>query len=550
MGRSVAMTMYGLLPLLFLASRLPAQQTSPDLILVNGKIFTSSQTRPYVEALAIRGGRILSIGTSRQISALAGLQTKRIDLAGRVVIPGINDAHHHLGFSPKGTRLQFNSQEPAWDEVKSELTKAVAFSPKGTFIFGDTGATVFDSLEANRNSLDKLAPDHPVVLTGWTGHYYILNTAAIQKLGLKENQPDPLGGRFVRGPDGKLTGLTLEYATFRLHRIFNSLVGEDEALDGTRKFLKDAARLGITSVQNMSIPIAPERFVSLLEEAKTPIRMRIMHFVLTDELRRITEEGRTLPHSPSPLVTVSGTKYILDGTPIERTCAMRQPYADDPGTSGWMDFSQKDIEDMLRESLQSNDQLLVHIVGDRSVEAFLHAMETTGGKAVWSKRRVRIEHGEGITPELVPRVKALGIIVVQNPIHFTLRELFVNRFGPATAERLQPFRSLLDAGILVAIGSDGPFNPYVNLMFASNVPGRPKESMTREQAVVAYTLTSAYAEFAENEKGSLEPGKLADLAVLSQDIFRVPAEDLPKTESVLTMVGGNIIYDAKTVTVK
>ena len=550
MAKSTLAAVLASVALLLSAFCLTGEQPSPDLILVNGKIFTSTSTRPYVEALAIRGERVLSVGTSQQIIALSGPKTKRIDLGGRVVIPGINDAHYHLFFPPDGARLHFNGQEPTWEEVRDTLADAVSQTAKGTFIFGETGAALFEAAQANRDSLDKLAPDHPIVLQGWTGHYYILNTAAIRKLGLKEDEPDPVGGRFVRGSDGKLTGLTLEYATFRLHRVLNTLVSDRNALEGARTFFNEAARLGITSVQNMSMPIAPERFVSLLEKSPPPVHMRIMRFLLTDEHRRITEEGPELPRRLSPRVTVSGTKYVLDGSPIERSCAMRTPYSDDPSTSGWMDFTEKDMEAMLRESLQGDDQLIVHIVGDRTAETFLSAMEATGGKAVWSKRRVRIEHGEGIMPDLFPRVKELGIIVVQNPVHFALRDLLIRRFGPGRTEQLQPFRSLLDAGIPVALGSDGPFNPYLNLMFASNVPGKAKESMTREQVVTAYTLTSAFAEFAEKDKGSLEPGKLADLAVLSQDIFQVQAQDLPKTESVLTMVGGKIIYDAKAVSVR
>jgi predicted amidohydrolase YtcJ len=160
---------------------------------------------------------------------------------------------------------------------------------------------------------------------------------------------------------------------------------------------------------------------------------------------------------------------------------------------------------------------------------------------------VRIEHGDGIMPDLVARAKELGVTVVVNPTHFTLRELFLKRYGLERTNQMQPLRSLLTAGIPVAIGSDGPNNPYLNIMLASLYPGKPLEAITREQAVTAYTLTAAYAEFAEKEKGSLEAGKLADLAVLSQDIFHVPPEDLPKTESVLTMVGGKIVYDSKAV---
>jgi hypothetical protein len=208
------------------------------------------------------------------------------------------------------------------------------------------------------------------------------------------------------------------------------------------------------------------------------------------------------------------------------------------------------MEAMLRESLRNDDQLLVHIVGDRTTEIFLNAMDATGGKYVWFKRRVRIEHGDGITPDLVAHAQELGVIVVENPTHLTLRELFLKRYGPERTEQLQPLRSLLEAGIPVAIGSDGPNNPYLNIMLASIYPGKSRQAITREQAVTAYTLTAAYAEFTEKDKGSLEPGKLADLTVLSQDIFHVPPDELPKTESVLTMVGGKIVYDAKAVTVQ
>jgi predicted amidohydrolase YtcJ len=155
----------------------------------------------------------------------------------------------------------------------------------------DTGSLVFETKAANRDTLDNLAPDHPVVLSGWTGHYYILNSAAMRKVALKDNEPDPLGGRYVRDANGRFTGVTLEYATFRLHRTLNSLVSDEEALRDTRNFLSDAARLGITSVQNMSVPIGPGRLVSLLTKAPTPLRMRIMHFMLTDEHRRLLKKA-------------------------------------------------------------------------------------------------------------------------------------------------------------------------------------------------------------------------------------------------------------------
>ena len=284
-----------------------------------------------------------------------------------------------------------------------------------------------------------------------------------------------------------------------------------------------------------------------MQKAPTPIRVRVMRMALTDRNGRDTQEGRSLPRNPAPLITVSGTKWILDGSPIESSAALRKPYTDRPSSSGWMNFSEKEIEAILRESVQNDDQLLVHVVGDRTTETFLNAMYATGGKAIWPKRRVRIEHGDGVMPDLIPPVKELGVIVVENPTHLALRDLMLKRYGLERTDQMFLFRSLLDAGIPLAFGSDGPNNPYLNIMFASTYPGKSREALSREQAVIAYTLTSAYAEFAEDDKGSLKPGKLADLAVLSQDIFAVPPQDLPKTESLMTLVGGSVVYDARAV---
>jgi predicted amidohydrolase YtcJ len=542
-----------LIPALVLAFfALPAigQQRSPDLILLNGKIFTSDSAHPYVEALAIRGDRVVATGDSESIASLVGPQTKRVDLAGHLVIPGINDAHYHCSVEPRSFQLQFKGMDPTWQEVADQLVVAEVKAPKGMLIRGEIGPTALDDPRATRDSLDKLAPNHAVMLDTWAQHAAILNSAGFATLGVKENEPDPLGGRFVRSGDGRLTGLVYEYSKFRLNRRRSDMATDEEALQQARNSFIQAVRLGITSVQSMSMPTGSDRCELLYEKAPTPIRMRVIRMAGTSPDGRDTVEGRSLPRNPTLLIAVSGTKWVLDGSPVESSAAMREPYSDHLNASGWMDFSQKEMETMLRESLSNDDQLLVHIVGDRTTETFLNAMDATGGKAVWSVRRVRIEHGDGIMPDLVARAKELGVIVVVNPTHFTLRELFLKRYGLERTNQMQPLRSLLTAGIPVAIGSDGPNNPYLNIMLASLYPGKPQEAITREQAVKAYTLTAAYAEFSEKEKGSLEVGKLADLVVLSQDILHVPLEELPKTESVLTIVGGKIVYDSNSVSMR
>ena len=512
----------------------------PDYVLLNGRVFTASSVRVFVEALAIKGERILSTGSSAEISALASPHTIRIDLNGRVVIPGLNDAHYHFMPSPDAHEIRFDEQDPLWPSVKKAIADAVATTPKGTWITGTTGVAVLEDADASRSTLDKLAPEHPVRLATWTGHSSIFNSAFMRTIGIADREPDPPGGFFTRGTDGKLTGRALEYANFLLFAKLQQMTSPESAQKQATQFLHDALRFGITSVQTMAIGCRDET-AALLRRTTSPIRIRIINFLL---------DGPRTPVAAPQLrsagnVTVGGLKWILDGTPIERSCALRAPYAD-ANTSGIEDFSEPDMEAMLREALRSDEPLLVHAVGDRAVQDFLTAMAATGGSAVWFKRRVRIEHGEGIMSDLIPQVKAMGILVVQNPTHFTLGELFRKRYGAERAADSQPVQSLVRAGIPLALGSDGPMNPYLNVMFAIANPNRPRESLTREQAITAYTRTAAYAEFAENDKGSLEPGKLADLAVLSQDVFQIPAAELPRTESLLTIVGGKIVYDRLT----
>lgn len=524
-----------------------AQEPAPDLILYNGKIFTSDAAHPYVKALAIRGDRITATGDSTKIIALAGPKTRRIDLGGRTVIPGINDAHNHVEVSPADTvDLQFKSLDPTWTEVKQALgSSAVARAPKGAFVRAYLGPSVWKNPEVTRDALDKLVPDHPVILF-ITDHASILNSAALDRLGIREDQANPLGGRYERFADGRLTGVLREYASLQAVRKLADLTGEADALAELRKTLSAAVKWGITSIQDMSNAMTPERCVALLEKVPTPIRVRVMRMPPTTPTGRDIQEGRPAPRSSNPFITVSGTKWMLDGTPLERTFEARDA-GHPPGTHFETLFSDlaltfppAEIEKMLRESLQDNDQLMVHVFGNNSAAAMLAAMQATGGNRVWAGRRVRFEHGDGLFPNLILLAKEMGVVVVQNPSHLNVSAIFPGLY----LERAQPLRSLLVAGIPVALGSDGPTNPYLNIMLASLHPNRPSEAITREQAVIAYTATSAYAEFAEKDKGTIEPGKLADLAVLSRDIFTVPAGELPKTVSVLTMVGGKVVYDS------
>ena len=538
--------------LLSLVTSLSAYAVAPDLILFNGKIFTADAANPSAEALAIRGERIVEVGTTRKISALAGPNTKRIDLGGRVVVPGFNDAHYHHMPNPEGVTVKLPMPpgavvpEPTWDEVLAALLDAVKQARKGEWIYANVGQTVVNDPRATRDVIDKLTPENPALVSSWFGHGHLFNTAAMRRVGIREEEPDPMGGHFGRfAGTPRVTGMVYEYAGWPPFRVLEESCTDEEIIRSLKQLADEAARFGITTIQNMTY-LKPKRYVEVLRRAEFPLRMRVIRWPATDPHGRDLKEGLDVPLHPSgaPRITVSGTKWVLDGSPLERGMAVRVEYRDRPGWSGTLNFPDSEIRAMLRETIARKDQSLLHAVGDKTVEAVLNAMEAVDADAShWPARRVRIEHGDGLLPDLLPRAKAMGVVVVQNPTHFDPGVAhFFERFG--TNHPYLPLRSLAAAGIPLALGSDGPMNPGLNIMFAQIHPSRPGEGITREQAVEAYTRGSAFAEFAEKEKGTLAVGKLADLAVLSQDIFSVPPPELPKTVSVLTLVGGEIVDDS------
>lgn len=526
-----------------------AKATPPDLVLFNGRIFTSDADHPYVQALAVRGDRIIAVGDSNTIKALGTAGTRSIDLGGRTVIPGINDAHKHIELHPANLiEVEFQARNPTTADLRKELPAAAAKAPKGALLEASIGQAIFYDTTVNRDFLDALLPNNPVMLVTITGHGFILNTAGLRAYGVAENQPDPLGGRFERDAPGRLTGVVREYAGLDMSRMAADSVPEAEALRQLRETLDEAKAYGITSIQDMSNDMAPARAVALFEKVPTSIRLRVMRMPGTTVGARNIDEGLGVPRHQSPLITVSGTKWMIDGVPIEGTFTPRDavhmppaPPFDQIFRELPLTFPVTEIAAMLRESVANNDQLLVHVSGYIAAKAMLDAMDASGGPSFWRARRVRFEHGDGIFPDLYERVKDFGIVVVQNPSHF----MGLGLPDRSAFDLSQPLKSLLSAGIPVALGSDGPTNPYLNILFATIHANHPSEAITREQAVIAYTLTSAYAEFMEKDKGSIAVGKLADLAVLSQDIFTVPPQELPKTQAVLTLVGGKIVVDRR-----
>ncbi len=521
-----------------------ASADDPDLILHNAKVFTSDPAGLWAEAVAIEGKTIEAVGSNAEVLALAGPGTEIRDLGGRTVIPGLNDAHVHA-LVPQGVQLNIPSfvpgPGPTVQEVLNLVAGAAQIFPEGTWLFVTVGTAFSEDPLAHRLTLDQAAPDHPVKLELWTGHGMYFNSRGLETLEIAEDVADPFGGFYERFPDGSLSGVVHEYAEHLVRRRFAEQLSDAQIAGIYQAFSDLVVRFGFTSVQDMSIGLPHERSVAILGALDLPLRWREICFPLT------VVEGCYNGPTPSRL-TAGGIKWISDGTPVERLAFVSEPYADRPDTFGRFNFADADFSAIVARSLQGpkkKDQLLVHAVGDAAIGALFDEMEAAAPAARWQGRRTRIEHGDLITPADVQRAADLGVVIVQNGTHLALPDLFV-RYSPQTLAHVQPMRSLIEAGVPLALGTDGigqGSNPYVDILLATIHPDRPSEALTREQAVIAYTSGSAYAEFEEHRKGRLVPGQLADLAVLSQDIFTVPFFLLPATQSVLTVIDGEIVWE-------
>jgi predicted amidohydrolase YtcJ/endonuclease/exonuclease/phosphatase family metal-dependent hydrolase len=528
-----------------LAFALAAGQTGPqaELAVVNARVYTGDPARPWAEAVSIRTNRIEAVGTTAAIKAAGAVRT--IDAGGRLLIPGLNDAHAHPGAMPEFTRLEgppAAEHDPSLDEVTARIRKAVETSPPGKWIVGEIGAKVLEDPRATRATLDPLTQDRPLMLSAWTGHGALFNSAALGALRVSDTEPDPPGGWFGRA-DGRLTGLAHEYADYRLRQRLSMLADRAAQVKAYQAFAAEAASYGITSVQAMMTGAPTADAAAVIESANLPIRMRLIDFPMT-AMKEWREPASRRVKTASPLVTISGTKWIVDGTPIERLALLRAPYADAPKTSGRANVTGAELREFLRRAYDAKEQPLLHVVGDGAITLALDAIQDTGGSR-WLTLRPRLEHGDMLGPDEFARAARMGVMLVQNPSHFMIAPVLQQRLGAERTARTDVVKAAIAAGVPFALGSDGPLNPFLNIMFAAMNPANPPQALTVEQSVAAYTRGSAMAELADRQKGTIAPGMLADLALLSQDIFKVPVAELPRTTSVLTIVNGRVVHEAK-----
>lgn len=506
-----------------LARQVLPRDEGGETAFVNAKVFTSDPARPWAQALLVRGDRIAAVGSDDDI--LRRARTARvIDLDGATLIAGFNDAHLHHTPDPVGVRLTLVAEEnPTTAELLAEISTIAKAWPSGTWIFGTMGEHNVTDGTLTRAALDRVAAGHPVILLGMSNHTNVLNTAAIAALGVPDDA----------GEDGRLD----EYLQWNAQRAFAQMTSIDDGAQAIRGFSNQCLEFGVTTVQNMSwTPM--ERYLRMVDAADVPLRIRMIRFPTADESERLTQDRAQTHGGPRHLTVDPATKWILDGTFVERGADHGEPYADDPTTQGRQNFSERELAALIHESTVFDEQLLLHAIGRKTVGVALEALARSDIDP--RDGRVRVEHGDGMTGAHLDRAKELGVTVVQNPVHFAFADMYAARYGAET--NYLPFRSIVERGIPLGIGSDGPLNPFLGLMFAVIHPLRPDEAVSMEQAVTMYTHGSAVAERRGADKGRLAPGYLADLTVLSQDIFTIDPAALPLTRSALTMIGGEIVF--------
>ena len=537
-----------------------AAPEAPELIVLNGKVWTGDLARPEAEAIAIRNSRILTVANSDVVRAMASAETRIIDAGGRRVVPGFNDAHWHLPLRETADLAGAGTV----DEIVRRL-KAFTTGPPDAWVLGDGwGPSDFPRLQPHRRHLDAAFPDRPVLITDRDGHQILVNSRAMALAGISRETPDPPNGRLGRDAKGELTGLLQEGAMGLARRLLPP-VSADDADRALRLTLQKASSYGLTSVQDASASDPSGQRLAAYERAwragTLPVRVRVaMPLERNVTPARLAELVRLRDEHKDRSLSFGIVKGMLDGTVDGHTAAMLKPYADRPNESGLPMWDQAALDAAVTVHDQAGLQIELHAVGDRAIRMALDAFTRARSVNGTSERRHRIEHAELPTPEDLRRFRSLGVVastqaMFASPDAITLTS-FAPALGPERASRADAFARFDDAGIVQAFGSDYPvftmevmrgIHAAVTRQLPDGTPAGgwyPANRISVAAALRHFTADAAAASREEHEKGTLTPGKLADLVVLSEDVFEVPPERLWAVKAMMTMVGGKVTFES------
>ncbi|HLK32369.1 MAG TPA: amidohydrolase [Terriglobales bacterium] len=548
-------------------SSIAAAQAHPpaDAVLLHARIYTVNAHQPWAEALAIRDSRIVAVGTEQQIEKYRGPSTRVIDAGGHLVLPGFTDCHiHFMDGSLSLERINLDDVKTIAG-IQQRVKEFAAAHPKDPWILGRGWSyDVFGKTALpDKKYLDQVVPDRPVLLEGYDGHTYWVNSKALAAAGITRNTPDPPNGKIVRDAQGEPTGALKEDAAAELVERVVPQPTREQRLQALLQGMAAANRAGLVRVHSAGGDFA---YLDLLDELRQQGRLTL-RFYVSDIARppeltsaEISKLGQARAKYHDEWISGGAVKFFLDGVIESHTAAMLQPYTDDPSQSGKLFWDPAKYKQAVAELNGRGFQVFTHAIGDRSVRLALDAYQDSYRRSSVKDLRDRVEHIETISAADIPRFGQLGVIASMQPLHAypdadTLKVWSPN-IGPERTSRAWVWHSILASGGHLAFGSDWPvvtLNPWPGVQTAltrETAEGTPAggfvpgERITLAQTIAAYTLGAAYAGHREKTEGSLEPGKVADLIVLDQDLFTIPANQTDKTQVLMTMVGGKVVYRA------
>lgn len=533
---------------------------APDLIIVNAAVRTMDAAKPAAEAVAVAGSRISAVGTSADLRALAGAKTRVLDAGGKSVLPGFNDAHVHWlmgGYSITNVDLRSATSRDEFTRRIADFAKKI---PKGRWILGgDWDHEKFPGAALpTREWIDAATPDHPVFVNRTDGHMALANSLALKLAQVTKATKDVPGGEIVRDANGEPTGILKEDAAMNLVDRVIPPRSWDENYAAALAATEHAASVGVTSVQDMSTGADIGLYQYLLEQGELKTRIYGMRSILSWEtLGKAGVRGAF----GSEWLRIGGLKGFADGSLGSTTAFFFEPFRDAPNTRGLLVDQMLPAGIMLQRVEEADKRglhVMIHAIGDEAnfqiLEIFRQVAEKNGPR----DRRFRIEHAQHLRPSEIKRFGSQKVIASMQPYHCADDGRWCDkRIGPARSQGTYAFRSLLDAGAVLAFGSDwtvAPLNPMEGLKAAvtrQTLDGKhpsgwvPEQKISLEEAIRAFTMGSAYAEFQDHVKGSLTPGKLADLVLLDCDIFKIDPATIDKVKVTMTVVDGKVVWEVK-----
>ncbi|MDH5495467.1 MAG: amidohydrolase [Candidatus Bathyarchaeota archaeon] len=518
------------------------------MVLVNGNIVTMNSAQPKAQAVAIKNGKFVTVGTNRQILSYAEENTKRIDLKGKTVVPGFVDAHVH-GASLGRVLSQINLRNvKSIKEIQRKVKQWTKKTAVGKWIIGRgwDQDKLIEHRYPSRFDLDQAAPRHPVFLLRVCGHLGVVNSKAMRLAGITEQTEPPEGGCIDKDPKtGELNGILQENARNLIYKV----LPESSEKNLTSICLLACQRMveeGITTA-HWIISSASELHVLQKLNSRNMLPLRIYVLIPVEFLDNLVELGLSTGFGGDK-IKVGSIKILADGSLGARTAALKQPYNDTPETEGMMLYSQKQLEKFVEKAHEANLQLAIHAIGDKTVEVVLKILEKELGKVPKENHRHRLEHVSVLNPRLIKKMREIGVIASVQP-HFVVSDFWiVDRLGKARARWAYAFKSLFKEGIMNMGGSDAPVEPISPILGVYAAVARktfPQEQLTVEEALRLYTINAAYGSFEEDIKGSIEKGKLADFVVLSQDPYKTAPKQIKNIKVEMTIVGGNTVYTRK-----